>query len=361
MKINFIIYLLLYVTTALAQTMPPALVILPAEYKDQTGTKLEITNMPRVRSQGPLGVCYAFVAATLAQKYYCDERKSIISDCSNLPSEREISPIHMSAYLKEISDKLSIMDMMNYHHILIDEEHLEKGGNTGRVIINSQKSFSFFSEACMSYDQFVSNYGQSKEMANAVISGLERTYNKYKTNSESVEACEECVRETLQEVNKVFSTKREAAAVKNGLKRDTFGEFLYTSVFSGCKQIVKSTSPKSFGYPKLDEVKSVTNEDMIKKVKEILNQGVPFGLSGFCTTRNPDGTCKGRHGVVVSGYKRACNASNECRDVFKVQNSWGAEWQKLYNDGWVDAKSIFVNMQDKDNKFSSGAITWITQ
>ena len=51
------------------------------------------------------------------------------------------------------------------------------------------------------------------------------------------------------------------------------------------------------------------------------------------------------------------------RDLFKVHNSWGAEWQRQNNDGWVDADQFTSNMgRIKVNgkyKIASGSVIWL--
>ena len=94
MKSVLAVAMYLFLTSTQAQNLPYAFAIVPADFVEKPGTKIVIENMPRIRSQAAFSICYGFAAATLAQKYYCDEKAEIIPNCSNLPPEREISPIH---------------------------------------------------------------------------------------------------------------------------------------------------------------------------------------------------------------------------------------------------------------------------
>ena len=75
--------------------------------------------------------------------------------------------------------------------------------------------------------------------------------------------------------------------------------------------------------------------------------------------------CKSVHSVVISGYKKVCTKDSKpvCKDVFKIHNSWGAEWQRMNNDGWVDADA-FTQNTSKDNKgdkyrYPSASVIWL--
>ncbi|MNT58070.1 hypothetical protein D3C72_1954850 [compost metagenome] len=88
---------------------------------------------------------------------------------------------------------------------------------------------------------------------------------------------------------------------------------------------------------------------MIDKIKEVLNQDNPLSLDGICIEYS--GTeCKTRHSVVISGYRKMCKGvgkERSCRDVLRVQNSWGKDWQEDFGNGWVDAKELLSSVKSK--------------
>jgi hypothetical protein len=61
--------------------------------------------------------------------------------------------------------------------------------------------------------------------------------------------------------------------------------------------------------------------------------------------------------VVITGYKSLCKKEkpSDCRDVLKIQNSWGDDWQKRNDDGWLDAQTLLG-----DKPIKEGAISWLT-
>ena len=90
-------------------------------YSDVANSVIEIPNMPRIRSQDHLGICHAFSATALAQKYYCDLQK--IQNCSEVSPEKEISPLSVLSFSK-IDEKKKI------ENILINDRSLniKEGG-----------------------------------------------------------------------------------------------------------------------------------------------------------------------------------------------------------------------------------------
>lgn len=71
----------------------------------------------------------------------------------------------------------------------------------------------------------------------------------------------------------------------------------------------------------------------------------------------------GTHSLVISGFKRVKNL-NVTKDVFKLHNSWGVEWQNKNNDGWVDAdvfvqNTAQVKKADGSYRIGSACVTWL--
>ncbi|MCO4754432.1 MAG: hypothetical protein KC478_08105, partial [Bacteriovoracaceae bacterium] len=89
----------------------------------------------------------------------------------------------------------------------------------------------------------------------------------------------------------------------------------------------------------------------------VLNN-VPVSLS-FCSS---DYFIKGRpntcapHAVTIVGIKESCNAQS-CKILFKVQNSYGQEWQDRNNDGWVEAMPLIKRARAYR---TAGYMTWVT-
>ena len=70
----------------------------PSGYKTAEGSTLEITNLPKRRSQGPAPICYASVAASIIDYEYC--KANNITDCSQLSDDKRVSMDIIMTYRK---------------------------------------------------------------------------------------------------------------------------------------------------------------------------------------------------------------------------------------------------------------------
>lgn len=322
------------------------------DYVDVAGSKVEIPNMPRFRSQDHLGICHAFSAATLAQKFYCDLQK--IQNCAEVPPEKEISPLSVLSfqYLDENKKK---------ENIAINDRSLRLtgGGSSYYNLLNSQDSFSFFQEACFPFDQFVEKFGQNKEMMDATIAKLERFYNAHKkssTQAEAVESCPSCLQEEKILVASLFPSNKYKNKLEFGLTKSTFYEFLYETLFAaGCKKI-NMPSPTVNVFPEIGQLS--TSSELKAKIREVIDTGVPLQISSVCTKINE--VCD-KHTFVMSGYKKVCKPNGECLDMVKAHNSYGKEWQTRANDGWIGLDELIKNTANRNgSKHLEASISWLT-
>ena len=72
-------------------------------YKAVAGSEKIIENMPRIRSQDTLGLCYAFSSATLLQKFYCDDVK--IQEFINI--DKSLLPNYTDDELRILREQLN--------------------------------------------------------------------------------------------------------------------------------------------------------------------------------------------------------------------------------------------------------------
>lgn len=349
-------FLVILISDASNAIQTPAFILVPSNYKEVTGTKYEIENMPRIRSQDSVGACHAFSATVLIQKYYCELKK--VSDCAGLPADKEISPIGVLQYSDAYEPGKEPKNYVKNTSI-----QLNAGGAALVALINAKNNFSFYRESCFPFDQFVEKFGASKDVMNTTLAKLEDFYkkNKYKnkTEADAAEACESCLSEKIQPISGIFPTEKYLENIHMGLKKDTFGEFLYETIFSsGCKTI-DLPSPSLSIFPDVQKTTATTKDDIKNKVIEVVKSGLPVSIGEICVARAQAKDGCGLHEFIVSGTKQVCD-SGKCRELFKVQNSWGQEWQKEFNGGWVDAESILDNIKTASlDKITVPVLTWI--
>jgi hypothetical protein len=159
-----------------------------------------------------------------------------------------------------------------------------------------------------------------------------------------------------------MNIKADAELIQAGLQKKTFGSFWQAMMFDQCrdKPIKLSKNPVSNYFPEPTangSAKKVSTGELIAKGKEILKGGNPFLVDGICPQYR-NGKCVEPHSVAVTGYRKVCKSDGSCRDLFKIQNSWGADWQKRNNDGWLDAESF---LDHKDSSVPPIILGWLSE
>ncbi len=357
--------------------------IVSNSYKTVQGSEKIVDNMPRVRSQDTLGLCYAFSSATLLQKYYCDDVK--IQKCSDVSVDETISPVAITGFKEPIESqkdpqtgKFDKQDKKTFAHSFLPAKDSDDGGNQLWLLSNASIQHSYCAESFFPFDQFVgvNNFSdlspfeaqdKMRKLATEKISELQKTYNKYKTEATSVESCTEC----LAEIKKIIPINDRDDLIQRAFKKNSFQEFLYEALFKSCDKKVKLTTPTMDYFPKTDltgsesEFKSNKNHpvkiQIMNQIKKVTNNSVPIQMS-FCTDKK-GGDCTGTHVAVISGYKKVCNEKNQCADMIKIQNSYGMAWQEMHNDGWVLADEMLNATWGayKKNMIGPGLLSWVSK
>ncbi|MGZ8942825.1 MAG: hypothetical protein ACXW00_08675 [Methylobacter sp.] len=157
-------------------------------------------------------------------------------------------------------------------------------------------------------------------------------------------------------MQKEFGVKTDSQEIIHALQTKSFPEFLHDAFLGSCidDELTLEPKPTFEKYPKDNETAS--NEEFIKKIKEVIATDTPMTLDGICLYYEKDGKCKEKHSVVISGYRYVCKDKSEkkedCKHVFKIHNSWGDDWQTANADGWLDAEVLLGNTID-------GTIAWL--
>lgn len=325
-------------------------------YEEVAGTRVEIPNMPAIKTQDELGECRAFSMAALMQWHVCNYDKNDILDCKNPPANWSISYFGAMMYTHQDLDKdktfqpeqsksRSMYDILN-----------EVKDNAGKFILDS----------CKPFDRLVNSFRTSGaagvQKKDQFFTYLKKMYesNKGKTEADILD-CPECI----NEINSKAGVNADIASLKRALTKDSYDKFLYALFFQGCDFQRFPASYQTMAYP-IGGV-DVGPQDVKKKIIDVLKSGKPVLYPKICFDFRADKSCETGHSVVVSGYKKVCETKNKssCKDVFKIHNSWGEEWQKINNDGWLDADLIVnSNYRDEDKtgkmtRIESGSILWL--
>lgn len=321
-------------------------------YESVKDTRIVIPNMPAYKTQDDIAECRAFSLATVLQKYTCDQWKNDIPDCKNPPSDSAISYFGLMAYTNQ-TENIGTLDVKQPHRNIVEIiNNLSKSGN--KLILDS----------CKTFDNLVNSFSaegaEGLKKRDKFFSYLDDLYNKKKSKTEAdIADCPEC----LNEINKTSGLNINLTNLKKALTKDTYDKFLYSLFFEGCKMEEFPSGFSARAYPSDDL--NVTSNDIKNQIIEGLKKGKPVLYSNLCTVPAVGNECPMGHTTVISGYDRVCSPveKNKCKDRFKLHNSWGSEWQKVNNDGWVDADVLTANtIKIKTNegyKISSASVVWL--
>lgn len=319
-------------------------------YKEIASSKIEIPNMPAYKTQDEIGECKAFSLAVLLQYDSCQKWKDDIPDCKNPPADSAISYFGLMAYTNQVPNEDNTL------------KPNQSGGRSMSEVINdlSKNGNQLILENCRSSEIMAKKFSSKEGLIkrDEFFNYLKSIFEKLKSISETE------IKDYTNEVDKLNSfvdLKFNQTSLKKALQKSDFNHFLYTLFFSDCK---KENFPSGFSaaaFP-LDSM-NVRPLDIKNQIIKGLKLGKPILYPALCLSQNREDDCNIGHSIVFSGFKIVKNG-NEIKDLLKVHNSWGMEWQKQNNNGWVDADIICQNtvkVKTKENSYriASGSVIWL--
>jgi hypothetical protein len=322
-------------------------------YKELAGTKIEIPNMPAYRNQDGFGECRAFSVAVLMQKYTCDSWGKNIPDCQNPPPEYDISYFGMQIYTNR-----NLTQNKTYQPNQIDLRPMYN------ILTDISNNPSFILNSCKPFEKMIDKLHRSRQQGlddqDRFFEYLKKLYDAKKSSSiDTAPECEEC----LNELERFTGMDKQYFNLKKALSKDNFDKFMYVLFFDGCRTKSFADGFHPVAYP--DDNTNAMPTDCKFKAIEGLKKGKPVLFPSLCLTIGKDNNATSGHSVVIAGYKKVYRG-NVYKEVFKVHNSWGIEWQRLNNDGWVDADvfmaaTLRIPNQNASSRVQSGAVLWLEQ
>lgn len=337
-----------------------------------------VENMPRVRSQDSLPICGPMASATVAQFQVC---KSLnIANCSRVDRKQEVSPFSTLAWTHTNTGR-GVPELQNHENIQV---YGKTKGAAGDALRNAKKDALFVSDSCYPLDQFANEYevtgdpnvnAENEIKVQDIFDRINTDYNRYQSrNKTEGEFCEEC--EGMGGAVSKLRIATSANDIKkhmNSSKGLNSAQFLYNLMLGSCDDgVAIEPAPKFEMFPKgyeqekkkaqkigSKEVQNFNYNALVGKIKSVLKTKNPLAFDGVCLKYEGD-KCVTGHSVVISGYRKVCKDSacgTECRDVLKVQNSWGEDWQKRNNDGWVDARALLSYVTEDPSRMEN-VLSW---
>jgi hypothetical protein len=166
----------------------------------------------------------------------------------------------------------------------------------------------------------------------------------------------------------------------SALKKKSFSEFLFKVFFGNCIP-ENFNAPKNYEYfPQNNDI-SVSKDSAIKQIASVLKSQRPIIIDSLCITVKKDNPqiCQVVHSTVISGYKKVCKSATDCKELFRIHNCDGKEWQDK-TGGWYDAeillnnqintttdkiievsneKQIIMMKRNKNSKIEQKSLTWL--
>lgn len=322
--------------------------------------QVEISNMPLPYNQFGLGMCSAAVAATLLHFEWC---RAEHSDCTVNNSRRRISVLDLSRYrwpegqARVDSNKMNRSAFRGFSPDggqVIDTMVLAM--YIGRRVAHEE---CFSLSSIFKIDEESGDFDSSAALFGEKWKKLRMIYDGYKSFEGRCDACQSLKMEELgkfvrNEMN--IGSKLNIDALKNK-ENSNFGIFL-DELFGGLRRCLRPTETVwlvsdgviESGFP--ENVAGVNVRDIKRVIISTLSEGKPISLSALCVagTKDPSKCPKEYfHAIVIAGYRKQCNNASLCVDVFKAVNSWGAQWQKNKNDGWILADKLLEHVYIQPN------------
>ncbi len=313
---------------------------------------VQVTNMPKVRSQDSFGICYAAVAALLVDEANCVQSGN--ASCATAPDSQRVSALDVTRYSRAPEEGAD-------GEMWRDYKGLNEGGMPVFTLLNINKAKDAVSEQCAPTDQIVARAGSeqaAQDLEIAMWKSLKDSYESFrKKNAECTECGLEYATAKANDIKQNYNLKASNKEILDAFSQESYSLFLDKLLIpKECRKMSDMISlegkwaVKSFPM----EGEKGDYKSSINKVKEVLTQKRPLALS-FCAQdplsvksnkacgeiKDASGNVSGAgHAVVIKGYREICNSKGVCRQELQVQNSWGEGWQKSNDDGWVDAKEL---------------------
>ncbi|WP_156668102.1 hypothetical protein [Rhizobium bangladeshense] len=324
-----------------------------------------IETMPKTLNQGGLPICYAAAATLLGDEYNCFRKGN--KNCTEVPDERRASMLDMSRFSEYIKDQDDKRDRSEY-------KGLKQGGSIHKTLDSLWYADMVAPKSCVSDTaHFIGGFDPQNTTASDV-DRMGQMWNEMAEFHKKLKGAPISLREA-EGLKKAYQMQQQATTIELAFAEKTWPLVLDKLLIPEiCRDWMDG--PEHISYVRNDHPKTFPGwDDDAKPVKSDYKNTVAMARQIICEKKRPIGTsfcaakpmsyetlkdCSDKqlgHAVVIEGYARVCTTNSaDCVDSVKVRNSWGDNWQKQNNDGWIDAKTLL------DSTFySPDALVWMEE
>jgi len=349
------------INSGFCQNEFPSIKVVDHSYVIQPNSTILVSNIPPLRAQGALGICYAHAAATLMEAEDCKIQN--IKDCKKINDKDRYAAMGLAEFGGPV---------LNGNDSPFTYE-IREGGSIGMVTQRIALDIGYSaSESCLSYEKIFKFIPNVANQLNTLqyLNKIYEDFKKHCLNCKSEDYEKPEYKKVAQRLkNKIYDElklnitdygqPRSDQNIWNAFTTESYEKFLYELLKDKqCNRMANVAVFMAHGkvsvqfYPIDDKVKGNYNES-IATIKKVLLLGRPIGLSNICIDETPRKDCSNYHALVINGYRKTCNNKNQCIDAVKVINTWGQKWQDDHDDGWLNAKLLL------DSSFyQTGTLTW---
>lgn len=330
-------------------------------------------NLPRRFSQGSFGNCYAMTAGFLLDAANCRSLERLAAQsgtplkadsCKELPDEFSYSRLDLSRFGRIFSTERLLRK---------DYGGLAEGGSTAYILATVVGfRLSVMNQECASLDKVLIDFDGNEDVARERRRRwdiLRKIYEEYQESSKCTSCQEKILAASKELVLSNFNIKKNDEELLRVFSSKSYDVFLDRLLIPfSCEEsrvrMFDASDKALVLFP--EQIGVLSNfRDTLSVIRSQLMKNTPIAVDALCLENDlsvddlqkqykdhkrldsvrvssPRSPCVDMHAVVISGYKRICQKSdkNKCEDALKIENSWGEDWQKKNDDGWVQAKSF---------------------
>ncbi|MDH4609826.1 hypothetical protein [Pseudomonas sp. BN102] len=343
-----------------AQATPWPFLVFEDDFHVLEGSELQIENMPRTTNQQGFGNCFAHSAAMIFNFYAC---RSHGIDCPSAPTGLLASTLDMTRFGSMPDGEPDYPSSYS---------RIDEGGSgalalhISTVLVGTVASEACFPSQTLYKDMVATDQTLTQDQLLMQRNNLERLKEFYEAYRGIVPPCADCPLDDVGpvlEFSQLSNAQPTAEQLYRALGEASFGAFLERAIFpEPCSETegrahfeFKDSMVFNF-YPRAEKQRNYAS--VMAAIKKSIRANNPVLLQNVCVKEEGESCFKGDengHSVVIYGYRRMCADDEiECYDALRIKNSWGEQWQREHDDGWVAAGEMLDS-----TGYRKGILSWL--